>query len=104
LGLQEIVNLRASINNGLSDSLSGAFPNTKPVTRPIVEFKGIPDPAWIVGFIEGEGCFYVKFSKSETHKLGTRIELVFTVTQHIRDEQLIKSLVQYLDCGSTRLD
>lgn len=39
-GLQEIVNLKASMNNGLSDELKYAFPNTIPVPRPAVEFSG----------------------------------------------------------------
>ena len=43
-GLQEIVNIRASINNGLSDTLLAAFPNTKPVTRPLVVDQVIKDP------------------------------------------------------------
>ena len=34
-GLQQIVNIRASINNGLSDSLKIAFPDTAPVIRPL---------------------------------------------------------------------
>ena len=36
-GLQQIVNLRASINNGLSPKLKEAFPDTIPVQRPIVK-------------------------------------------------------------------
>jgi hypothetical protein len=32
-GLQEIINLRASINKGLSEVLARAFPNTVPVPR-----------------------------------------------------------------------
>ena len=43
-GLQEIVNLKASINNGLSDTLLAAFPNTEPVTRPLVVDQVIKDP------------------------------------------------------------
>lgn len=42
--LQEIVNIRASINNGLSEELKAAFPNAKPAPRPEVEVKDIPDP------------------------------------------------------------
>jgi hypothetical protein len=38
------VAIKASMNNGLSDELKAAFPNTKPVNRPAVDFKGIPDP------------------------------------------------------------
>jgi hypothetical protein len=42
-GLQEIVNLKASMNLGLSDELKALFPNTVPTFRPKVNFKGIPD-------------------------------------------------------------
>lgn len=43
-GLQEIVNIRSSINLGLSDSLKTIFPNTVPVTRPQIENITIPHP------------------------------------------------------------
>ena len=43
-GLQQIVNLRASINNGLSETQISAFPNTKPVPRPVVVDQVIKDP------------------------------------------------------------
>jgi len=35
-GLQNILNLKASMNNGLSEELIAVFPNTKPVARPEV--------------------------------------------------------------------
>ena len=38
-GLQDIINLRASINLGLSEDLKTAFPNTISVPRPILENK-----------------------------------------------------------------
>jgi hypothetical protein len=43
-GLQGIVNIRASLNFGLSEDLKEVFPETKPVQRPDVEDKQIPDP------------------------------------------------------------
>lgn len=43
-GLQEIVNIRASLNLGLSDVLKAAFPNTIPILRPIVTKQEIPHP------------------------------------------------------------
>jgi hypothetical protein len=43
-GLQAIVNIRASLNFGLSEDLKGVFPEVKPVQCPNVEFKQIPDP------------------------------------------------------------
>lgn len=45
-GLQAIVNIRASINLGLSEELKTAFPYTVVVPRPIIENKNraIPHP------------------------------------------------------------
>jgi hypothetical protein len=43
-GLQNIVNIRASINNGLSLALKAAFPNTIPAPRPLILDKVIKDP------------------------------------------------------------
>ena len=98
-GLKRIVNLRASMNKGLSDVLIAAFPNTTPVGRPLVEDQEIKDPNWLAGFVDGEGCFMVGVKKSSTHKLGCQVLLSFRIAQHSRDERLMKSLTQYLGCG-----
>jgi hypothetical protein len=37
-GFQKIINIRASMNNGLSDGLKKAFPNTIQLPRPDVNF------------------------------------------------------------------
>lgn len=98
-GLQEIVNLKSAMNLGLSDNLSEGFPNTKPYPRVPVKFKGIPDPNWLIGFIQGEACFYVSVYKSPKSKIGSAVQLVFKLTQHLRDIELIKGIVEYLNCG-----
>jgi hypothetical protein len=43
-GLQQIINLKASLNLGLSDKLKADFPNTEQVPRPKVSISRIPDP------------------------------------------------------------
>jgi hypothetical protein len=43
-GLQTIINIRAAINLGLSESLKKNFPNTVIVNRPLVENSVIPHP------------------------------------------------------------
>ncbi len=53
-GLQQIVNLRASMNLGLSDELKEAFPDVKPVLRPLIVDQKIQDPNWVAGFVSGE--------------------------------------------------
>jgi hypothetical protein len=49
-GLQKIVNIRASINLGLSYNLKEAFPETVTVKRPRVNFSDNIHPHWIAGF------------------------------------------------------
>jgi hypothetical protein len=100
-GLQEIVNNKASLNLGLSDSLKVAFPKTIAVPKHLFDYVEIPHPQWLVGFTEGEGCFFVSISKTST-ELGYNVRIRFILTQHLRDEQLLKSLVSYLGCGSFR--
>jgi hypothetical protein len=42
-GLQEIINIKASMNLGLSDELKSHFINTVPVQRPTIKTTNIPD-------------------------------------------------------------
>jgi hypothetical protein len=86
------------MNLGLSDKFKAAFPNTKPVLRPHIEFKGILSPHQITGFVQGEGCFLVYIGKSAT-KVGMRVQLIFQITQSTREIELMKSFVDYFGCG-----
>lgn len=82
-GFHKILALRASINLGLSDKLKAAFPNVIPVNRDIIKDQSIPDPNWLVGFVSGEGCFFVKIKQSPLSRLGESVELRFQITQHM---------------------
>ena len=43
----------------------------------------------------------VKIQASKTtHSIGFQVRLEFVLTQHSRDEQLMKSLIKYYDCGN----
>lgn len=101
-GLQKIVNIKASMNRGLSNKLTAEFPNTIRAVRPKVEKHIIPDPHWIAGFASGEGCLMVRIRNSSTNSTGYRVELIFQITQHIRDDLLIISLINYIGCGKYR--
>lgn len=103
-GLLELVALKAVINNGINNDLSIAFPNIATVLRPEVQEPQIMNPYWLSGFVEAEGCFSVVIFKNKTSKLGEAVKLSFILTQSIRDESLIKSLIEYLGCGNTSLD
>jgi LAGLIDADG endonuclease len=97
-GLRKIVAIKASLNKGLSEELKAEFPNNIPVTRPEVNLNSIKDPNWLAGFTTGEGSFLISIFKSKT-LTGYAVRLRFNLTQHSRDTQLMKSLVDYLGCG-----
>jgi hypothetical protein len=101
-GLRKIVATKANMNLGLSDELKTAFPNIIPVLRPssVLEDCQIQDPNWFAGFVTGEGCFHINIKNSASHSLGFQVQLIFKLTQHTRDEQLMKSLIEYLDSGN----
>jgi LAGLIDADG endonuclease len=42
--------------------------------------------------------FFINIFKTTT-KIGFGVSLVFQITQHTRDEKLMKSFISYLDCG-----
>lgn len=98
--LQSIVNIKASLNLGLSEDLKVAFPKTVAVPRPPVANLGIPNPEWVAGFASGEGCFYIGLWKESSRRLGVKAAAKFLICQHSRDELLMRSLVDYFGCGS----
>lgn len=58
-------------------------------------------PQWVAGFTSGDGCFKVSIKESKLHKAGSRVALLFVLTLHIRDELLLKSLVDFFWYGQT---
>jgi len=96
-GLQKILSLKTSLNLGLSDTLKTAFSIIVPINRSLIQDQKILDPYWLAGFTSGEGCFRISIFKSAT-KLGEAVSLIFKISQHTRDEQLIKSFVEYFGC------
>ena len=57
---------------------------------------------WIVGFLDGEGCFHVGINQNESMKLGVQVLPEFTVVQHEVDAQVLYALKDYFGCGVVR--
>jgi hypothetical protein len=57
---------------------------------------------WIVGFVDGEGCFHIGINKNQAMKLGVQVLPEFTVVQHQADEQVLYALKAYFGCGVVR--
>ena len=60
--------------------------------------------AWIVGFIDGEGCFSFSLIRNDSLRFGYQIQGEFTVVQHKRDIQLLYKLKDYFKCGSVAVN
>jgi hypothetical protein len=60
------------------------------------------EPQWIVGFVDGEGCFHVGIAKHADMSAGYQVLPEFTVVQHERDVQVLHALKAYFGCGVVR--
>ena len=102
-GLINIINLRASLNKGLSTKLKTFFSdNVKFIKRSEVIIPINIDYNWFAGFFSGEGCFFIEISKTRAPRLINTVGLRVFIGQHIRDKLLINSLSNILGCGSTK--
>ena len=96
-GLLKLVGIKATLNWGLSDKFKESFPLAKPVARPTVTYNSlnvkINNLNWIRGFIEAEGSFHVITQNNRN------VSLRFSLTQHVKDEELLRDIVTYLNYG-----
>jgi len=97
-GLIKIVCIKASMNLGLPDYLSRAFPNIIPKDRPVAQIIKFIDPNWLAGFVSAEGNFFVNVIKSNI-KVGKQVVLMFSISQHSRDASLLRAICDFLGCG-----
>jgi hypothetical protein len=54
---------------------------------------------WVVGFVDGEGCFSVPIFKNQTCRLGWQVQPAFTVVQGEKSWEVLDLLRQYFGCG-----
>jgi hypothetical protein len=98
-GLHEIVSIRASMNKGLTETLNANFSNITPFPKPLSVVQPSINNNWLLGFIEGEGCFFISISKNAFQEEKFNVSLLFKLTQHNRDLELIKQIGAFLGCG-----
>ena len=58
-----------------------------------------PSIGWVVGFVDGEGCFYVGINRNSTMRLGWQVLPEFRVVQHKRNEHVLWQLKRFFGCG-----
>ncbi len=56
--------------------------------------------SWIVGFVDGEGCFSVSIFRNRTSKSGFQVMPEFVVTQGQKSLNVLEDIKSFFDCGS----
>lgn len=57
---------------------------------------------WIVGFVDGEGCFHVSLNTNKTMRLQIQVLPEFVVVQHKRDIKVLYAIKEFFKCGVVR--
>ena len=63
------------------------------------------DPRWIVGFVDGEGCFSVSIHRNPrfaSRSFGWQLHPTFQVYQHQRHRVVLEALQRFFGCGRIR--
>lgn len=55
--------------------------------------------SWIVGFVDGEGCFSVSIFKNRTTKSGWQVLPEFVVTQGEKSLAALEEIKDFFECG-----
>jgi hypothetical protein len=59
---------------------------------------------YISGYVDGEGCFCVSFSKREKLNIGWEVKPSFAVSQNFDRRQVLDLMMKYFGCGFLRRD
>ncbi len=73
-----------------SENLSGAVNQQE---RPGFE-------QWVVGFVDGEGCFSISVVKNAGCRLGWQVQHEFSVSQAEPSRNILNELIEFFGCGS----
>lgn len=60
--------------------------------------------SYISGYVDGEGCFTISFSRREKMSTGWEVKPSFSVSQNEERAQVLKLIQEYFNCGSIRRD
>jgi hypothetical protein len=61
-------------------------------------------PSYISGYVDGEGCFTVSFSKRSKMRGGWEVRPSFSVSQNSDRGEVLLEIQEYFGCGTIRPD
>ncbi len=54
---------------------------------------------WVVGFVDGEGCFSIAVVRNPGCRLGWQVQHEFSVTQASPSRPALEGLIEFFGCG-----
>ena len=54
---------------------------------------------WVVGFVDGEGCFSVPIFRNQSCRLGWQVQPDFSVVQGAKSVHVLHELERFFECG-----
>lgn len=57
---------------------------------------------WVVGFVDGEGCFSISFNKKARLTTGIEVRPSFSISQKSNSKDCIAAFVEFFGCGAIR--
>lgn len=72
-----------------SENLSGAVNQQERLTT----------TGWVVGFVDGEGCFSTPIFRNRSMKLGWQVQPTFAVVQGASSRDVLEEMVRFFGCG-----
>jgi hypothetical protein len=80
----------------MAGGLQGATPENQQ--------ERLEDIGWVVGFVDGEGCFSAPVVKSPKMTLGWQVQPAFAVVQGASSRFVLDDLVDFFKCGGVYLN
>lgn len=103
LSAELVINNRSTIESVIIPLISNQIRTTKKLDQfnnwikehfnlPPTIKNSVITPGWVAGFVDGDGSFFIKISKSSSHKCGHNIRAAFDITQVSSEKNLLISI------------
>ena len=60
--------------------------------------------SWIVGFVDGEGCFSIAINQHSEMTMGYQVQAEFAITQSISSADVMYEIRDHFNCGTIQLN
>jgi hypothetical protein len=77
-----------------------SVPSSDNVTSAENQQERLLSAEWIVGFVDGEGCFSVPIFRQRSTRIGWQVQPTFAVTQGESSGDVLEAMVKFFGCGA----